>query len=66
VTVMYGTPFRFEAVDEPTRDQQQAAADQIFTEIKTLYGRLEQLGRKGAVAYWRGERRSRRGRTAAV
>ncbi len=66
VTVMYGTPFRFESVAEPTREQQQAAADQIFTEIKALYGQLEQLGRKGAVARWRGERRSRRGRTATV
>jgi 1-acyl-sn-glycerol-3-phosphate acyltransferase len=60
VTVMYGTPFRFEQVDEPTREQQQVVADQIFDEIKALYAQLEQLGRKGAIARWRGERRARR------
>jgi 1-acyl-sn-glycerol-3-phosphate acyltransferase len=60
VTVMYGTPFRFEQVDHPTREQSQAAADQIFDEIKALYAQLEQLGRRGAVRRWRLERRSRR------
>ncbi|MEJ7787766.1 MAG: lysophospholipid acyltransferase family protein, partial [Solirubrobacteraceae bacterium] len=60
VTVMYGAPFRFEQVAEPTRDQQQGAADQIFDEIKALYAQLEELGRKGAVRHWQLERRSRR------
>ena len=60
VTVMYGTPFRLEQVDEPTREQQQAAADQIFDEIKALYAELERIGRKEAVKRWRLERRSRR------
>jgi len=60
VTVMYGAPFRFEQVDEPTRDQQQAAADQVFDEITTLYTQVEELGRKGAIKRWRLERRSRR------
>lgn len=60
VTVMYGAPFRFEPVSEPTREQQQAVADQIFAEIKALYAQLEELGRKGAIARWRLERRSRR------
>ena len=64
VTILYGPPFRFEQVDEPTREQQQAAADEIFDEIKALYGQLEQLGRKGAIARWRSERRSRRQRPA--
>jgi 1-acyl-sn-glycerol-3-phosphate acyltransferase len=66
VTVMYGTPFRFEQVSEPTREQQQAAADQIFAEIKALYGQLEALGRKGAVRHWRGEKRARRGPAATA
>src|SRR3954447_8379241 len=30
VTVQYGEPFRFPVLEEPTKDQQQAAADQIF------------------------------------
>jgi len=60
VTVMYGTPFRFERVEHPTREQWQAAADQIFDEIKALYGQLESVGRKGAVRAAREERRARR------
>ena len=63
VTVLYGEAFRFEQVDEPTREQQQAAADQIFDEIKALYRELERLGRRAAVRRWRLERRARR-RTA--
>jgi 1-acyl-sn-glycerol-3-phosphate acyltransferase len=67
VTVMYGEPFRFEVVADPTREQQQAAADQIFDEIKALYAQLGELGRKGAVRRWRGEKRARRaGRTATA
>jgi 1-acyl-sn-glycerol-3-phosphate acyltransferase len=60
VTVMYGSPFRFEQVAEPTREQSQAAADEIFDEIKALYAELERVGRKGAVRNWRLERRARR------
>jgi len=60
VTVMYGTPFRFERVAEPTREQSQLAADEIFGEIKTLYGQLEAEGRRAAVRRWRLERRERR------
>lgn len=41
VNVLYGDPLRFEVVADPTRDQQQAAADQIFDEIKALYAQLE-------------------------
>src|SRR5919112_3183915 len=49
VDVLYGEPFRFEQVDEPTREQQQLAADQIFDEIKTLYAEVGELGRKGLI-----------------
>ncbi len=50
VTVKYGKPIRFAQVAEPTREQSQAAADQIFDEIKTLYYGLRDEGRKAAVA----------------
>jgi 1-acyl-sn-glycerol-3-phosphate acyltransferase len=67
VTVQYGDPLRYEVIDEPTRDQQQAAADAIFTEIKTLYAGLEQEGRAGVMARVRAERRlSRRGKRTAT
>jgi 1-acyl-sn-glycerol-3-phosphate acyltransferase len=59
VTVQYGEPLRYERVDEPTRDQQQAVADAILEEIKTLYERLDAEGREAAVARWRAERRAK-------
>ena len=33
---------RFEQVDDPSREQQQAAADEIFTEIRRLYSELSE------------------------
>jgi 1-acyl-sn-glycerol-3-phosphate acyltransferase len=41
VRVLYGEPMRFEPVDDPSREQQQAAADEIFAEIRRLYSELE-------------------------
>jgi 1-acyl-sn-glycerol-3-phosphate acyltransferase len=58
VTVRFGEPLRFERVEEPTRDQQQAAADQIFDEIKALYAELDAHGRAGVLARVRAERRA--------
>jgi 1-acyl-sn-glycerol-3-phosphate acyltransferase len=60
VTVQYGDPFRFERVDDPTREQAQAAADQIFDEIKRLYAGLDALGRRGMVQRIREQRRAER------
>src|SRR3954470_6412097 len=34
VTVHYGHPFRYERVEAPTREQEQAAADAIFAEVR--------------------------------
>jgi 1-acyl-sn-glycerol-3-phosphate acyltransferase len=47
VTVCYGEPVRWERVPEPTREQQQAVADQILAEIRALYERLDATGRRG-------------------
>jgi 1-acyl-sn-glycerol-3-phosphate acyltransferase len=67
ITTQYGTPFRFERVENPTREQSQAAADQIVSEIKALYASLEEVGRKGMVARVRELRRAeRRGGRAAT
>src|SRR4051812_9363014 len=60
VTVLYGEPFRYERVEEATRDQQQAVADDILGAIKGLYERLNAEGREAAVARWRAERRAKR------
>jgi 1-acyl-sn-glycerol-3-phosphate acyltransferase len=60
ITVQYGDPIRFEPVADPTREQQQIAADEIFDEIKRLYAGLESLGRRGVLARVREERRALR------
>jgi 1-acyl-sn-glycerol-3-phosphate acyltransferase len=48
VTVRYGSPFRFDVVSEPTREQRQQAADYIFDRIKELHSDLEGRGRRAA------------------
>ena len=47
VTVLYGDPIRWGRIEHPTRDEQQEVANAIFAEIRTLYDRLESLGRRG-------------------
>jgi 1-acyl-sn-glycerol-3-phosphate acyltransferase len=49
VTVQYGDPIRFEKVEEPTRDQAQAASEVVFAAIETLYYGLQENGRRKAV-----------------
>jgi len=66
VTVLYGDPIRWEQVDEPTREQQQEVANQIFTEIKALYAQLEAEGRKGVLKRMRALRRQSRKRPATA
>ena len=41
VTVLYGEPIRWPQTANPTRQQQQAVADQILTEIRALHERLQ-------------------------
>ncbi len=41
VTVHYGEPIGFGTEPDPNRDRQQAVADQIFGEIKTLYAAID-------------------------
>ncbi|HEX4106755.1 MAG TPA: 1-acyl-sn-glycerol-3-phosphate acyltransferase [Solirubrobacteraceae bacterium] len=60
VTIQYGDPIAFELVPEPTRAQQQAVADDIFTEIRELYTGLEAHGRRGVVQRLRQQRRDAR------
>jgi len=60
VTVRYGKPMRWEAIENPTREQQQAVADQILAEIRTLYQGLEEHGRRGILRKLREQRRAER------
>ena len=41
VTIRYGDPFRYERVEGPTREQNRAVAEEILSEIKALYERLD-------------------------
>ena len=60
VTVQYGEPIRWEAVENSTREQQQAVADQVLAEIRRLYGGLDEYGRRGIMRRLREQRRARR------
>ena len=60
VTIQYGDALRWERVENPTREQQQAVADKILVEIRHLYSGLEQHGRKGILRRVRAERGTQR------
>src|SRR5580658_2097393 len=60
VTVQYGDAIRWEPIEDPTREQQQAVADQVLTEIRDLYTGLEKYGRKGVLRRVREQRREER------
>jgi 1-acyl-sn-glycerol-3-phosphate acyltransferase len=60
VTIQYGDAIRFEPIENATRDQQHAVAEEVLTEIKALYNGLEQHGRKGALRQAREQRRAER------
>lgn len=49
VTVLYGEPVRFEKIENPTREQQQAAAQLVFERVKALYDGLREGGRRTAI-----------------
>jgi 1-acyl-sn-glycerol-3-phosphate acyltransferase len=50
VTVQYGEPIVFEQVEHPAREQSQAAADQVFERVKSMYEALDANGRRGVLA----------------
>jgi 1-acyl-sn-glycerol-3-phosphate acyltransferase len=59
VTVQYGDPIRFEKVEDPTRDQAQAASEVVFAAIEKLYYGLQENGRRQAVQAARTARAAR-------
>src|SRR4051794_11687982 len=60
VTVRYGDPIVWDRIEDPTREQQQAVADQILTEIRALYAELDAEGRAGVLRRVRELRRAER------
>jgi len=64
-TVQYGDAMRWERIEHPTPEQQQAVADEILLQIRALYAGLDEYGRKGVLERVREQRRVER-RSAAV
>ena len=60
VTIQYGDPVRFERVENPTREQAQAASDLIFERVQQMYYGLQRHGRRSAIQAARGARRAAR------
>ena len=46
VTIQFGEPLSFPAVAEPSREQQQEVANQVFDEVRKMYVALEEKGRR--------------------
>jgi 1-acyl-sn-glycerol-3-phosphate acyltransferase len=57
VTVQFGEPLRFGAVEHPTKEQSQETAEQIFARVRKMYEALTKQGRRGVLAGLRQERR---------
>jgi 1-acyl-sn-glycerol-3-phosphate acyltransferase len=66
VTIQFGDPIKFDqVVEEPTREQSQAAADVVMERIKEVYDVLRRDGRRSAVKASRTERATRVAERAA-
>jgi 1-acyl-sn-glycerol-3-phosphate acyltransferase len=61
VTVHFGEPLRFERVENPTREQAQAASEIVFAEVGRLHTALRRHGRRSAVRAARAARRAAEG-----
>jgi 1-acyl-sn-glycerol-3-phosphate acyltransferase len=60
VTIQYGDALRWEPVENPSREQQQAVADEVLAQIRRLYEGLEEHGRKGVLRRVRAQRQLER------
>jgi len=49
VTVSYGPPLAFDRIADPSRDEQQRAADLILDRIRALHDELARLGHRGSL-----------------
>jgi 1-acyl-sn-glycerol-3-phosphate acyltransferase len=58
VTVQYGEPMVWEAIEHPSREQQQVVADAVLAEIRGMYDGLAREGRKAVKRRYREQRRS--------
>jgi 1-acyl-sn-glycerol-3-phosphate acyltransferase len=58
VTVQFGKPLRFEAVEHPSRERAQAASEVVFDRVRVLHRRLSREGRRSVVKAARDARRA--------
>jgi 1-acyl-sn-glycerol-3-phosphate acyltransferase len=58
VTVQYGEALRFERVEEPTKEQAQAASEIVFERVEEMHTALRKGGRRKAVRAARAARRA--------
>ena len=49
VTIQYGEPLTFEAVEHPSREQAQEVAERVFEPVREMYAALEEKGRRGVI-----------------
>src|ERR671917_1738842 len=49
ITVQYGDPIRFEQVEEPTKEQSQAASEIVFERVVEMHSPLREGGRRKAI-----------------
>jgi 1-acyl-sn-glycerol-3-phosphate acyltransferase len=49
VTIQYGEPLVFPVNADPTREEQQQVANQVFDEVRKMYVALEEKGRRGVL-----------------
>ncbi len=68
VTLQYGKPVRFEKVENPTKEQAQAASEIVFEEVRRMHEALQRDGRRKVVKAARAARRAAQpaGRRPAV
>jgi 1-acyl-sn-glycerol-3-phosphate acyltransferase len=59
VTIQYGRAIQWDRVEDPSREQQQAVADAVLTEIRALYDGLQEHGRSGVLQRVREQRRAK-------
>jgi 1-acyl-sn-glycerol-3-phosphate acyltransferase len=58
VTVQFGKPVRFERVEDPSKEQAQAASELVFDDVKTLFHGLRDHGRAATIRAQRAARRA--------
>jgi 1-acyl-sn-glycerol-3-phosphate acyltransferase len=62
IVVRYGKAIRFEQITDPSREEQQACADEILRRIRVMHGELEQAGHRDVVGVARRSVHSERNR----